>query len=232
LGRLYGKGAEAVMTIGKLRSAGLVVVSILSLGSAAHATTFVNGSFETGTDPGGSAKLDAGSGGIWGWTIGGNSIDYVGSGWSAQDGVRSIDLSGIGAGNIAQTFTTVAGGHYTVTFYLAGNPYAGPLVKTIRTSATGNPSQIDHFDATTSTHGNMRWVPITYTFQATGTSTTLLFASLNEGSAGPAIDNVSVARTFAADASVPEATTWVMMLGGFGMLGAMLRLRRTVGELA
>jgi len=207
------------MLVAKIRSASLVGLAIISVPSAAFGAAFVNGGFETGTDPGASTKLNAGSADLWGWTIGGNSVDYVGSGWAAMEGTRSIDLSGIGAGNIAQTFTTVAGRNYTVTFFLAGNPDAGPMVKTIRTSATGNAAQVDHFDATSHSHGAMGWAPITYAFKASGTSTTLRFASLNEGSAGPVIDNVSIA-------SVPEATSWSMMLAGFGMLGSILRLRR------
>jgi hypothetical protein len=40
------------------------------------------------------------------------------------------------------------------------------------------------------------------------------------------VDNVSV------KAGVPEAATWVLMLGGFGMVGATLRHRRAARALA
>jgi choice-of-anchor C domain-containing protein len=209
------------MAVRSVISIGALALAVISIAPSAGAAVIMNGSFETGTDPGSTTQHNAGSTDISGWTIGGNSVDYIGSGWSASDGARSIDLSGTGAGNIAQTFDTVAGRRYTVTFYLAGNPDAGPLVKTLRTSATGNTSQIDHFDATHSTNGDMGWMPISYDFIAAGAWTTLRFESLNEGSAGPAIDNVSIA-------SVPEVASWTMMLGGFGVLGTALRIRRRV----
>jgi len=197
---------------------GLVVLAALAAAGPAEAAAFINGSFEMGADPGSSTQLNFGSTAISGWTVGGNSIDYVGTAWSARDGARSVDLSGIGAGNLAQTFDTQIGRRYTATFFLAGNPAAGPLTKSIRTTATGNTAQIDRFNASGSTVSNMGWRQIEYHFTATTASTTLRFASLNEGSAGPAIDNVSIA-------SVPEASMWATMMLGFGCLGAALRTR-------
>jgi len=194
--------------------AGLMLATAsLQPACAAH---LINGSFESGVSPGSMAHVAAGAGDVSDWVIGGNSVDYVGSFWTAADGQRSIDLSGSGAGNIAQTFATSVGVKYIVTFLLAGNPDAGPLVKTLSASATGNAAKLYKFDASHSTHANMGWIEQSYLFTAKAGSTTLRFASLNEGSAGPALDNITVR-------AVPEVGSWLMMVGGFGMLGLRLR---------
>lgn len=207
--------------------AGIATTAFIALQGVqpASAATIINGSFEWGTDPLSITHLNAGDTSITGWTIGGNSIDYVGGWWMAQDGVRSIDLSGSGAGNIAQAINTVIGRKYTVSFYLSGNSDAGPLVKSMRAQASGSAAQTYTFNATHSTHVAMGWLPATYAFTATSASTTLRFASLNEGVAGPALDNVTIA-------AVPEAGTWAMMVGGFGMLGGTLRRRGRLSQFA
>ena len=110
--------------------AGLGLVAVLC--GAAHAAPFQNGSFETGPTPGGYVTLTAGDTQITGWTVTGNSVDYIGSYWPAADGSRSLDLSGNAAGGVAQAFDTVAGHTYRVGFALAGNPDCAPTVKTVQ----------------------------------------------------------------------------------------------------
>jgi hypothetical protein len=51
-----------------------------------------------------------------------------------------------------------------------------------------------------------------------------VFSSDSADNIGPLLDNVSLAVT----ASVPESSTWGMMIAGFGIAGATLRRRRTV----
>ena len=85
------------------------------MATSAGAATFTNGSFELGVNPGSSfVTLGNGSTGVTGWVVGGDSIDYIGGYWQAEDGSRSIDLSGNANGSIAQTFDTVANQTYQV----------------------------------------------------------------------------------------------------------------------
>ena len=191
----------------------------LLLPAAANAAAFINGSFEDGVEPGSSfVTLTNGSTGITGWTVGGESIDYIGGLWVASDGGRSVDLNGNGTGSLSQTFDTVAGQSYLVTFDLAGNPDNGPEVKTLLVSADAATSTYT-FDTTGATHADMNWAGQTFRFTASGTSTTLTFASGMAGSYGPAIDNVALA-------AVPEPATWAMLIGGIGFTGGALRTRR------
>jgi uncharacterized protein (TIGR03437 family) len=162
----------------------------------------VNGSFEQGPNPGAFRNIPQGSTVITGWTVSVGNIDYVGGLWTAEDGSRSIDLEGSGGtcvlytncpGGIAQSFPTVAGQQYTVTFYLAGNVFGDPVVKTILFSAAGQ-SQSYTFDTTGFSAGNMGWAQIIWNFTASDTTTTLEFDSADDPPTGwgPVIDNVSV----------------------------------------
>ncbi|MDE1925467.1 MAG: choice-of-anchor C family protein [Patescibacteria group bacterium] len=176
------------------------------LASAALATAFFvlpafafadvsNGSFETGTSPGSFLTLTAPNGtDITNWTVDSGTIDYIGTYWTASNGSRSLDLNGTSTGSISQTFPTIVGAAYKVTFDLSGNPAGGPSLKDVLVSATGAASQ--HFTYDTAAAGNtladMKWQPETYSFTATAANTTLTFASQITGSFGPALDNVAV----------------------------------------
>ena len=166
------------------------------LGSAANAISaplsVTNGSFEQGTDPGSFTTVNAGDTNITGWTVTKGNVDYIGSYWQAEDGQRSIDMSGFfQAGGLSQTLNTVAGHTYTVTFWLAGNPDGGPGVKTLNVD-TGGTATAYTFTVTNQTHDAMGWETHTYNFTATGSTTTLTFATDDASAYGPALDNVSV----------------------------------------
>lgn len=155
------------------------------------ANLVLNGSFEDG--PSGVIVLTLGSGSnvIKNWTVAG-SIDYIGTYWTASQGGRSLDMNGVGAGSIEQTFLTTPGDTYNVTFDLAGNP-SDPVVKTLRVSAAGR-FQDFTFDTTGKTLTNMGWITKHFTFRAKWDTTTLLFETLTSGNGGPALDNVRVIR--------------------------------------
>lgn len=153
----------------------------------------LNGSFETGTDPVSFTTVLAGQTNVDNWAVDSGSIDYIGSYWQASDGTRSIDLNGNEMGSISQSLTTVTGATYKVSFDLSGNPDGSPSVKTLNVSATGTAPAAFNFDTTVgNTHENMMWTPKEYSFIATGTSTTLTFASTTEGAYGPAVDHVVI----------------------------------------
>jgi choice-of-anchor C domain-containing protein len=176
-----------------------------------------NGSFEAGTpndNVSGFDTLNAGNASILGWTIGGDSIDWIGKYWQPANGSRSLDLSGLGLGSVSQTIPVINSQLYTVSFWLAGNPDNDPTVKELGVTTNGS-SQTFLFNTTGFDKSNMGWTPESFTFKASGSLETLTFASLNcagdianRCAFGPALDNVSVS-------AVPELSTWGMMLLGF-----------------
>ncbi len=195
------------------------VAASAALATGAHAAAFINGGFEAGIDPGVFTTLSAGdSSSITGWTVGGGGVDYIGTYWVPSEGSRSVDLSALSAGSLSQTFDTVANKTYKVTFDLAGNPAGGSAFKFMQVSAGMN-STVYAFDTTGHSLSSMGWFPEYFTFTATGASSTLTFASLENSPYGPAIDNVTVS-------SVPEPAAWALMLVGIAGLGGALRASR------
>ena len=127
--------------------------------------------------------------------------------------IRRRNLQDISGLNSGQT--------YTLTFWLSGNPDGAPATKSLDVSI-GSVAN-DNFTYTTgaNTRPNMMYTLESLTFVA-GASNTLSFASQNPGSAfGPDIGGVSIA-------TVPEASTWAMMLAGFAGL-AFAAYRKTKG---
>lgn len=177
-------------------------VSITALSSAVAGLSS-NGSFEVGADPGRFRYVPAGAMVSDNWTVTKGSVDYIGSFWRAAEGNRSIDLNGLQAGEIEQSFATEVGTTYTVRFTLAGNPLSGPVVKTLQVTA-GDTLRTYDFDTAGHSVGAMGWEEQEFVFTATAPTTVLTFTSLVPGNAGPAIDNVRV------EAGEPTAET----LGG------------------
>jgi len=177
-----------------------------------------NGSFESGAyADGGSGfeQLNAGDTSLTGWNVDAGSVDWIGTYWPAQDGGMSIDMSGSDAGTISQTLATTIGNSYNVAFYLSGNPAGPPTVKTLDLSATGGTVGHYSFDTAGSTLANMNWTAVSYSFTATGTSTTLTFVSTTPGAYGPAIDNVVVTETVPTKSDCKQGG-WQTMIDGVG----------------
>jgi choice-of-anchor C domain-containing protein len=202
-----------------MRSLLAAAAAVVLLPSTANAAAFVNGSFESGTTANPFTTVAGGnSTTITGWTVTGNSVDYIGNYWTAQNLSRSIDLNGGAQGGIQQTFDTVAGILYNVSFWLAGNPDGAPITKTVLVGATGAANASYTFNSTGFDKVNMGWQNYTYSFLATGSSTTLSFASQDAGAFGAVLDNVSVT-------AMPEPAVWATMLLGFGLVGGLMRRR-------
>lgn len=210
---------------------GLLAVSVLATAgsNSAHAAFFSNGSFENGTNPpavGNFRTLNTGNTDITGWVVQANGIDWVEKNfWQASNGNYSVDLSALSAGGIQQTFDTVVGTQYTVSFDLAGNPEGGPVVKSVDVLATGGVTSNYTFDTTGKSRPNMGWLTKSYSFTASSTSTTLSFTSLNGTPFGPALDNVSVT-------AVPVPAGMLLALTGLPMVGVVGWFRRRVGATA
>jgi choice-of-anchor C domain-containing protein len=150
-----------------------------------------NGSFELGPEPGFYLPLNPGSMDINGWEVTRGQIDYVGTDWVSSDGNRSLDLNGTpGVGGVAQTFATIPGQTYHVSFDLAGH-YSG-LIQYMEVNAAGQ-SQVFTLLSGTDPN-NLGWKGQTWDFTATAPQTTLEFRSLQPDYpyGGPALDNVVV----------------------------------------
>jgi choice-of-anchor C domain-containing protein len=199
-----------------------------------NAASFQNGGFEIG--PSTPVNFCAACGapyigtffapytGVTGWTVTAGSIDIIGlPGWAPSEGTRSIDLDGLSTGTIAQTFDTVAGSSYSVSFDLAANFYAGQVIKSVLVTAPGF-SQTYTFSSTGRTALNMGWQTETFSFIAAGANSTLSFASqdLANSAFGPALDNVTVNGVIGS--TVPEPAS--LLLGGVGLLIFVSKMRR------
>jgi choice-of-anchor C domain-containing protein len=223
-------GETAVKTKLLSIAASLALFATVSPASAG-VNLIQNGSFENGSYVDGGSGFDtliAGDTSLTSWTVGLDSVDWIGSYWQPADGIHSIDLSGNALGSLSQSFSAVIGKQYTVSFMLAGNPDGGPDPKTVEVSVNGT-NQFINFPLNGVTKQNMNWTPESFTFIANTTSETLTFVSTTCASSGdnacafgPALDAVSVTS------AVPELSTWGMMLIGFAGLGliAYRRARR------
>lgn len=161
-----------------------------------------NGSFEAGVSLDSFATLSSGSNAITDWSVESGEVDYIGSYWPAEDGGRSVDLNGLQKGAISQTFDTVVGATYNVSFYMSGNPdswqagqsesYKSSSTKIMTVSATGATSIVYMYDKSLegNTRSDMKWKLMAYAFKATSANTTLTFSSDTEGAFGPVVDNV------------------------------------------
>lgn len=194
----------------------------------AHANLIQNGGFET-TSFSGSYFTDVNEGSslISPWTVTG-SVDLIKQYWDAAEGQYSIDLNGNAAGRIAQSFATVVGQSYTVTFSLAGNPDGGGQLKWLDAGIEGVTSNAYTFSTERRATYAMGWVTESFTFVASDISSTLFFqGDVRNGNGGAALDNIIVTGALAS--AVPELETYAMMAAGLGLIGAIRRRRAQRG---
>lgn len=137
----------------------------------------------------------------------------------AEEGVQYLDLVGQGGtGSISQTFVTVAGQVYTLSFNYSHNLFSGTPSASASFSVDGLAGSIFHSTGSTS---DLDWLNYSNTFLADDSSATLNFTNLTGGiNEGVFLDAVSV------QVAVPEPATWAMMLLGFGAIGGALRASR------
>ncbi|MFK7759301.1 MAG: choice-of-anchor C family protein [Phycisphaerales bacterium] len=167
-----------------------------ALPAIAGASIIQNGSFEATSIEGefAYAELNAGSDVISGWTVTGTGVDVIGTHWAASQGSNSLDMNGLLAGGgVSQTFETIVGQEYALTFDMSANMFLGPNEKVLGVSVAGHLEEhsFDYmgFEATAS---DPKWTQVTINFTADETSTTLSFFGVNSGAAGAALDNVAV----------------------------------------
>jgi choice-of-anchor C domain-containing protein len=193
-----------------------LVLTLVCVAVSAQASTIFSDGFNFVTPP--STFITVGNGGTIGpWTVGGDSVDWIGGYWQPAEGNGSIDMSGNAAGSLSTTLSTVAGQSYMLSFYLAGNPAGGNAVKSLEVQV-GSLNQTFHFDTTGHSEGSMGWVLETVSFTAGGTDI-LTFTSLDNNAYGAALDGVTVS-------SVPEPGS--MLFLGSGVIGLAVILRRKI----
>ncbi|WP_432377787.1 choice-of-anchor C family protein [Duganella sp. P38] len=184
----------------------------------AHANLIQNGGFET-TSYSGSHFTDVNQGStlIAPWNVSG-SVDLIKSYWTAAEGQYSIDLNGNGEGRISQSFSTVAGQAYTVSFWLAGNPDIGGQTKWLEAGIVGDGSHAYEFSTVHRATYAMGWSEQRFSFVASGINSTLFFqGDARNGVGGAALDNIVVTT------AVPEPSIYVMLLVGAGLMGLAAR---------
>lgn len=181
-------------------------------GAASAANLIQNGDFEiaSGVNLNNYVVVGAGDGAIANWTVGGNSVDIINNSYNAISG-NSIDMLGSpGPGILSQSFNTVAGTTYTLSFDLTHNPYSHGAGLDVFVG--GN-----HY----SFEGSTPVTNYTFNFTTTGGLQALTFSSVGgDGWSGAVLDNVSVT------AAVPEPETYAMMLAGLGLVGFIARRRK------
>lgn len=198
--------------------AALAVAAFAVVAPMTHAADIVNGGFENSNFSGLFQTYFAG-GNLGGWKVDSGSVDLVNTYWQPAAGHYSLDLNGSSVGVISQSFATVVGQTYNVSFDLAGNPEGGGAVKYLTAGVTGGHAFT--FDTTGHSRAAMGWTTQGFSFVADSTTSTLRFAGDSRNSYyGAALDNISVM------AAVPEPETYGMLLAGLALLGVVARRKR------
>ena len=208
-----------------------LAMAIMGLGLATNASAanlLVNGSFEAA--PSGNTILPGGSAAIPGWTTTNEGVEWFTSlpfGGAAKDGTSVIDLAwyvsnGTPGGGIKQSFATVVGESYTLSFYgMTANSFGRDGTGVIDLLITGSIDAqfgVKHLAPTWTVDD---WQLFTKTFVASSVTTTVEFRNRQNAFQHFAlVDAVSVVQS-----SVPEPTSWALMIGGLAVVGGLMRKR-------
>ncbi len=187
----------------------LVALGVWSMASTASAgpNLIQNGDFEAGT--------------ISPWITSGlvnmtTMIPYFGGGSPAANGAWMVtfnDGDRTANGTISQSFATVAGAQYKVSFDYGTNNGDGQQITAQASDTSGTLASL----AAVSAVGSIALNPYGFSFQASSSQTTLSFlddpANFTYSTDG-LLDNVVVSLV----AAVPEPATAVLLLGGIGLM--------------
>jgi len=174
-----------------------IIVALTFVFAVVSAAAFSNGGFDSTSCTRTSDFCEDFSGSLIApWTVIAGSVDLTNNNyWQSADGSWSLDMSGLSAGTISQSFDTVAGNEYHVSFSLAGNPEGGDLVKDLYVGASGTPSQLYSFNVGSIRHNpipNMNYASESFTFTAGSSSSSLTFQSAEFTAWGPVVDAISM----------------------------------------
>lgn len=194
----------------KLLFAAASAIAALAMSAPASAAT----TFTTDFD---STNFGAGAGftiipTYEGWTGGSNGIEvqYNNVAGLAYSGANLVELDTNGNSSMSRT---IDAGTYLLRYFYSNRP-------NVPATSNGIDVLLNGTSVFSSAGGNgggqTSWIEQTYAFTV-GAPTTLTFAALGTSdSLGGYVDSISLS-------SVPETSTWLMMIGGFGALGAAIR---------
>lgn len=195
-----------------MRLLALALIASPLIASAATPNLLVNGSFEDNAIANGSWNNRSS---LSGWTAGNLGVELRNNvSGSALDGKNFVELDTTGNSWISQSFATVAGQTYQLSFAYAQRPDQRGAASNGITWSAGNigPTLVGQ-DASTA------WTTVQTQFVATGSSTTLKFAAAgNSDSFGTSLDKVSVS-------AVPEPESYALMLAGLAAVSFIARRR-------
>jgi hypothetical protein len=232
-----------------------IAAAILLMGSlgiaqnAAAANLLVNGGFETpvqGPPDFASFNVPANSTLITGWNVVQGNVDLTnaadyGPGVNTLNlaSVQDIDLigdsngSGGKFGGLSQSFTTVAGQQYLLTFDYSHNNgtfSAAGYAALVTVTDANSPGTTVLSTTVSQAFGAAPWTLFSQTFIANSDSMLLSFIDTQGGfNAGIYLDDVSVTPL---TAGVPELSTWAMLILGFCGLGFVAHRRKSNHEMA
>ena len=203
-----------------------IVFGTLAITGTAQAAIVADGGFEIqGAALGYTCSMISGGGnqcaaGAWsgsGHQAGINLNDGQNFAGNNPDGSYYAFLQSLN-GSTSSIFqnVTVTAGDYVVSWLAGGRTnYSGPVNYTVSLGNqiySGGLTQAQPFTATSA-----------IVTLAAGTYTLAFSAHTNSGDNSALIDKVSIDKVITA--AVPEPATWVLMIAGFGMIGATMRRR-------
>jgi len=226
----------------------LLIASLGVAQDAAAANLLVNGGFDTDVQVApnfAQFNVPVGSSLITGWNVVQGNVDLT---TTANYGplintldpasVNDVDLIGDARGSggvfggLSQSFATIAGQTYKLTFDYSHNngTYSAAGYAALVTVADANsPNTTDLSTTVSQAYGPAPWTLFSQTFTADSDLTLLKFIDTQGAfNAGIYLDDVSVTPLTAA---VPEPSTWAMMLLGFAGIGFMAYRRKSKSAL-
>lgn len=156
--------------------------------------------------------------GIEGWTVGSKGVEVRNNvSGSALDGHNFVELDTTGNSSISQSFATVAGYTYELSFSYANRG------DNKGAASNGISWSVGSLSGTVGQNTTTSWTTYTTSFVGTGNPMTLTFAALGRSdSYGTSLDNVSLSVL----STVPEPQGYALMLAGLGTIGLLSRRRR------
>ena len=199
-----------------MRTLLITAALVAPMAAWADANLLVNGSFEDTAQANGSWNIYSP---IPGWTANPAVEIRDNVAGTAQAGSNYAELDANVNGSITQSFATVAGAEYTLSFWYSNRTDTAVATNGISfgfgngwTAAPGLASN---------NSGDNQWSQVNYNFIASSGVTTLSFmATGNSDSYGTSLDNVSVT------AAIPEPSTYAMMFAGLAAMGFIARRHR------
>ncbi len=158
----------------------IIAVLLLSAGTNRAAQLILNGGFELPNLMGSpfSTPIGVGDPSIPDWQVTMGNVEIVSSAFSAAfEGNQWLDLDGLVPGAIQQTFPTVAGQSYQLTFAFTQNPNAVSASGIVDIVDGANVLLTDSITGSGSTFANMVYSPFQQTFVADSSTATLQFRS-------------------------------------------------------